>query len=365
MDNGDDYAYSTWPIRFESLPWLSMYGDLVLSPERPLTTVELTGDDGESGWFVSSVSVALTATGGTGGVANTSYNIDGEGWQTYGSPFVVDDEGMHTVQYYSIDMARNAEPVRTVMVNVDTVAPATDASVEGTVGLEEWVTGDAAVEFAVTESTSGLSMVMYCLDGGDWTELVGTTLPVSEDGTHVLEFYSVDVAGNEEEMQTLEIKVDMNAPVTTAVMDGSSVTLSCVENGSGVEDTWYRIDDGEWTSYEGEFVVRGAGAHTLEYYSVDVAGNNETVKSVSVEGSSAFSLDWWMVVLIGVILLLIAIGAIFGMRRKAKESDSRAQFKDMPSVMAQMEEDTGKPASPEQQTPPTDEHEPPPPDREG
>ena len=45
--------------------------------------MELSGDEGEEDWFVSEVEVTLTATGGTGGVANTSYNIDGAGWQTY------------------------------------------------------------------------------------------------------------------------------------------------------------------------------------------------------------------------------------------------------------------------------------------
>ena len=57
---------------------------------------------------------------------------------------------------------------------------------------------------------------MYRLDLDDWTELSGNTLEVSDVGSHVISFYSVDVAGNEETASSIEFKVDMSAPVTTA-----------------------------------------------------------------------------------------------------------------------------------------------------
>ena len=104
---------------------------------------------------------------------------------------MIDDDGSHTVQYYSIDMGGNEEPVRTVMVMVDTVAPVTDTAVSGTMGEDGWITSAATVEFAVVDVSSGLSVTMYRLDDGDWTELSGTTLEVPEDGAHTLEFYSV------------------------------------------------------------------------------------------------------------------------------------------------------------------------------
>jgi hypothetical protein len=45
--------------------------------------------------------------------------------------------------------------------------------------------------------------------------------------------------------------------------------------------TLYRIDKGVWSDYEGPFAL-GEGSRSLEYYSVDTAGNAENVNEVSV-----------------------------------------------------------------------------------
>ena len=320
-DEGDG-AYSTWPLFFHDYPDLDMYGDLLLTEEPPLTTAELSGDEGEAGWFVSEVEVTLTATGGTGGVANTSYSIDGAGWQTYTDPFVIDDEGSHTVRFYSIDMGGNEEPVRSVMVMVDTVAPETDVVISGTMGEDDWLVSAATATFSVVDASSGLSVTMYRLDGGEWTELTGATLTVSEDGAHTLEYYSVDVAGHEESASTVEFSVDINAPVTTATVDGYTVTLTVVDDGSGVYATLYRIDGGDWVLYEGEFEVLGEGNHTVEYYSVDVAGNNETVKVIDVDGKTAglLGVDTWVwAVIIAAIVAAVVLVLFMVMRRRPQQ----------------------------------------------
>jgi hypothetical protein len=59
----------------------------------------------------------------------------------------------------------------------------------------------------------------------------------------------------------------------------SNVTamLASMDNpgGWGVKATYYRIGDGNWSEYDGPFIIMGSGADTLEYYSVDRAGNAE------------------------------------------------------------------------------------------
>ena len=59
----------------------------------------------------------------------------------------------------------------------------------------------------------------------------------------------------------------------------SNVTamLASMDNpgGWGVKSTDYRIGDGNWSEYDGPFIITGSGADTLEYYSVDRAGNAE------------------------------------------------------------------------------------------
>ncbi len=67
-----------------------------------------------------------------------------------------------------------------------------------------------------------------------------------------------------------------NAPAgwqTSAV----TVNFSCSDSLSGCNSTYYRIDSGSWASGS-SVAVSTNGNHTLEYYSLDNAGNNETMQ---------------------------------------------------------------------------------------
>ena len=58
-----------------------------------------------------------------------------------------------------------------------------------------------------------------------------------------------------------------------------TVTLAASDDNSGVNFTMYKLDSGEWTIYTTPFVVTADGAHTVLFYSVDFAGNQETEKT--------------------------------------------------------------------------------------
>ncbi len=359
----DEGGYSSWPAYYdvEDDPPLNTYGDLVLSEEPPLTTVELDGDEGEADWFVSDVEVIVTATGGTGGVNATYYRVDGSAWTEYSEPFTVTGDAVHTVEFYSDDVAGNDEPVRSVAVMIDSEAPETTASVEGTIGLNDWVVSEATVAFTSEDETSGVAVIMCRLDGGDWMEQSGDTYEISEDGAHTLEYYSIDVAGHEDSVKSIEFRVDLTAPVTTALLDGSTVTLTVFENASGVVATMYRIDAGEWIVYEGAFEVKGSGNHTVGFYSTDAAGHNETVNSIEVEGATGttiFGMDLWTLLLIIVIMVAIAVPAVFGLRRRAKAGGSGPVIKDAMPPGAQLGDDASA-SWPEEQLPPPGDEPPP------
>jgi kumamolisin len=84
---------------------------------------------------------------------------------------------------------------------------------------------------------------------------------------------------------------DTVAPVTQVILAGTlasgvyttpvSVFLSATDATSGVKTTYYSVDGGANTVYSGYFTVSANGSHTVSYYSVDLAGNKETPKSVS------------------------------------------------------------------------------------
>jgi hypothetical protein len=90
------------------------------------------------------------------------------------------------------------------------------------------------------------------------------------------------------------IILDSSAPGTTTDYDGLpapvlTVTLTATDALSGVATTSFRVDGGPWQtgtsvalSVPHKRVGLPAGPHTLEYFSTDVAGNVEPVRSVVV-----------------------------------------------------------------------------------
>jgi hypothetical protein len=93
------------------------------------------------------------------------------------------------------------------------------------------------------------------------------------------------------------IAADTTAPVSTATLSPASpngahgwyvspvtVTLGATDAESGVASTQYTIDGGPTQTYTGPFTISSDGAHVVQFWSTDVAGNVESPpKSVTVK----------------------------------------------------------------------------------
>ncbi len=81
---------------------------------------------------------------------------------------------------------------------------------------------------------------------------------------------------------------DDTPPVTVCILEGAFdgtvytsdvlVTLTATDNWSGVNITKYKLDAGSWSDYAEAFTVTEDGSHTVFFYSIDNAGNQETEK---------------------------------------------------------------------------------------
>src|SRR5439155_1105140 len=109
---------------------------------------------------------------------------------------------------------------------------------------------------------------------------------------HLVEYNATDNAGLTETTNSLTVKVDTVAPVTTASLSGTpgsngwfvsavTVYLNATDATSGVSNITYRIDGGPWRAYAGPFVLAD-GVHLIEYHATDVAGLVELTKSRTV-----------------------------------------------------------------------------------
>jgi len=251
----------------------------------PETSISLAGTAGLNGWYVSDVTVTLTATDSQSGVNYTRYRIDGGSWQTYSSQFLISAEGNHTLEFYSVDYAGNNESTHSITVKVDKTPPTTSATGYGY---------NVTLTASDSAGGSGVDRIMYRIDSGSWQIYTGP-FSAGTSGSHNVTFYAVDKAGNIETTKWIMTPIaDTTKPSTTIDLDGTmgnngwyvssvTVTLSATDIGSGLNYTEYRIDGGSWTRYTTPFIISANGIHTVEYRSVDVAGNAEDAKSAQVK----------------------------------------------------------------------------------
>lgn len=236
--------------------------------------------------FFDAASIKITAADSVSGVSAIEYRVDGGAW-TPGDVVNVTGYGNHWLEARATDVAGNVGSTARAdfsIVYSDTLPPITAALGDVT----SWVTRAAHVSLDATdvagpgEVVSGVATTCVCVDGAT-ADLNALDFPV--DGVYVLEFRSTDYAGNAEATKTATVRVDTTAPVTTSDVrpfytKTATVTFASTDNLSGVAATYYRWDGGAWANGVAATTTK-AGVRTLEFYSVDVAGNAEAPRTVT------------------------------------------------------------------------------------
>jgi len=123
--------------------------------------------DGDNDWYVSDVTVNLSATDGTepwqSGVDYIEYKVDGGSVQT-GDSVTVTTDGSHTVEYRAVDNVGNEESWNLVEFKIDQTPPEIDLTVEKIGPIKYKFTAN------VSDAMSGINRVeFYYAD-----ELLGT-----------------------------------------------------------------------------------------------------------------------------------------------------------------------------------------------
>lgn len=95
----------------------------------PVTTINVTGIKGKNGWFISNVTVKLTAKDNTSGVDKIYYRINNGTWNEYKSSFKISEEKENLVEYYSTDKAGNKEETKNMTIKIDKTKPTIKISV--------------------------------------------------------------------------------------------------------------------------------------------------------------------------------------------------------------------------------------------
>ena len=82
---------------------------------------------------------------------------------------------------------------------------------DSTLGENDWYTSTVAGTLTASDATGGVPSVAYRIDGGAQQEYTNP-FTVDGDGTHTVEYFSTDVAGNREAVKSLNVKIDTTPP---------------------------------------------------------------------------------------------------------------------------------------------------------
>ena len=225
--------------------------------------------------------VSASATDAVSGTGPLKVSVDGSGWQNYSAPITLTD-GLHNVQFQVTDIAGNSTTTNTLL-KVDTTAPQIVGNVTGTAGDNSWYVSGVTVQAANTDVTSGIASEKYRVDGGAWQ--TGTSIPVSADGLHTVDFLAIDNAGNQKTISQ-SFKIDQTPPQITLTPTGdsgsngwyvSSVSLEMLSNDttSGVSSSEYDLDETGWKSLLNSITLTD-GRRSILVRSKDKAGNSAT-----------------------------------------------------------------------------------------
>ncbi|MCJ7434447.1 MAG: Ig-like domain-containing protein, partial [Anaerolineales bacterium] len=245
----------------------------------PLIDLSVNGTPGANDWYVSDILVSGAGSDSTSGLASFEYAVDGGAWTPYTDPLPY-SEGQRAVQFRAADQAGNTivTPMQTYMV--DTSTPSLNLALSGTPGTNGWYTSNVQAVPSASDSVSGLALLEYALDGGEWTTYTNTL--TFTDGIHTLGLRAFDAAGNLNQ-QEQKIYVDTITPQIKLPVDGTpgaggwyisniQVNASSSDGGSGISAFEYSLDDGAWTSYI-NLLPYAEGQYRLAFRAIDMAGN--------------------------------------------------------------------------------------------
>jgi hypothetical protein len=174
-------------------------------------TAPTTTATAPSEWRNGSVTVTLAATDALSGVAATRFAVNGGAEQT-GTEVLLTAEGVHTVSYWSVDVADNAEAAKSVTVRIDLTNPGITSSLSTAANADGWHNADVTVTFDCTDALSG---VATC---------TGSQAVTAEGANQVVDGTAVDAAGNSASA-SVTINLDETLPTVTYTGNAGSYTV--------------------------------------------------------------------------------------------------------------------------------------------
>lgn len=288
------------------------------------------------------------------------WDWEGDGtWDTSWLPLATTthsfaSDGIYTIVLEVMDIGGLTDTA-TQSVLVESIPPTTTTGLAGTPGSAGWYISNVTATLTATDNVggSGVNYTKYRIDGGSWLTYTAP-FSISADGTHTVEFYSVDLAGNTEGTKSSPVKIDKTLPTLT-FNQSSGITISknyIVINWigsdaeSGIDYFEVSLDGGAFTSVgmnmSHNFTGLADGSHNVIVKAIDSAGNeaNQTIQftiDTSVSGGSGVGISGDLMFYGGIaaIIILAIIAAIVIMMRKKRSPPKSLEGMQMEETAAE------------------------------
>lgn len=199
--------------------------------------------------------------------------------------------GVYTVSLTATDKDGD-KGVDYLDVTVLNINPIANAGEDQTIIEDELVTFNGNQSW---DTPSDLPLLEYSWDFGDGFSDTGLIVShtYNKAGTYTATLEVMDDDGSSDTDSCIITVLDITPPITELLIDEyyldaegmihvttrSNFSLTATDVYSEVSETFYRINESEWTTYDTSFNLMGiSGQYFIEYYSTDIYGNDETPK---------------------------------------------------------------------------------------
>lgn len=239
-----------------------------------------------SGWHNGNKVITIGhGTDALSGVLKSQYQIGNGSWIDYAAPFTVTDRV--AVSARTLDRAGNISSVTTLDTEIDKTEPTPPSLAADRDG---WHNGDKIISLSHGQvGPSGVLKSQIQIDSGNWTDYAA---PFTVSDRVTIHGRTLDQAGNIGPSVTLDTQIDKISPdePTIEIAGGAdwqstnksiTITHGVDEGGSGIKDTEYRVNGGNWAVYAGPLLVTDEG-QAIEARTWDQAGNVSNVASADI-----------------------------------------------------------------------------------
>ncbi len=288
----------------------------------PQTMYEIDGLSNEN-YISPDASIVLKSTDGLSGVNAIYYQINNGKVLRYGSPIPVSILGSEagSISFYGVDNTGNKENIKVIgsfpsknssdkkegdhevvfEFYIDNKPPEVLLDFEGNKyrGKYLYISPDTKVNLTAKDDKSGVDKIKYGINSSLMLNEYNEPFNINNPGLQSVFYTAIDFVGNWSSLKNEKVFVDLSPPNTGFNLEGlnffnrdtlyitkdTRILLDVSDNGSGINNVYYKVDNEEYKEYKSHVLIDKEGFHNITYYGVDNVNNEEEhkVKGVFID----------------------------------------------------------------------------------